>query len=164
MQGAFSEHDHGQAGSDASSLQQHVSGSEYPPWSGPLEELSDGQHPADLSPDLPPAGLWSFLDAIVNDEDKTRRLGYLIKQVGLAASAIFIALTAAIYIAIYESPLEVKIGIWIGSFLLITVGSIAVRLRRGSKPEGGPRGSSRAWRMTKPPKAKPPDQDNDDRV
>jgi hypothetical protein len=160
MQGAFSEHDHGQAGSDASSLQQQVSGSEYPPWSGLREGLPDGQYLSEQSP----TGLWSFLYAIVNDDEKTRRLGYLIKQVGLATSTILIALAAAIYIAIYKSPLEVKIGVWLGSFLLISVGSIVVRLRRGAKSEGGARASPRAGRTTKPSKAQSPHQDDHDGI
>lgn len=159
MEGAFSQHEHGQVGSDASSLQRHESGSDYLPRTGARAGPPDRQHPSDRSPD----GFWSFLAGVVKDEDSTRRLGYLIKQIGIATSTILIALAAAMYIAIYKSPVQVKIFVSFGSFLLITAGSVLVRLRRprGAKPGGAARGSPRAGHATKPVKAQPPSSDGD---
>lgn len=159
MQGAFSEHDYGQAGSDASSPQQ-VSGSEYPPRPESQARASGERY----QPDPSPVGLWSFLYATVGDDDKTRRLGYLIKQAGLATSTILLALGAATYIAMYKAPLGAKIGVGVGSFLLITVGSTVVRLRKHAKPGDRVRGSPRAWRTAKPPKATSPNQDGDNGI
>ena len=114
--------------------------------------------------DLPLSGFLPFLDNVLANEDKTRRLGYLIRQIGLVATAILIALASVIYITMYKSPVDVKVGVGVGSTLLITVGSILVRLRRAGRPVGSAGGSPRVGRPPKPPPPVPPNQRDDGRI
>jgi hypothetical protein len=153
MQGAFSEHEYGQAGSDPSSLQQQGSGSEYPSPTG----LHAGA-PAEQQ------GFLKFLNDVLENEEKTRRLGYLIRQAGLVITTILIALAAAMYIAMYKSSIEMKAGVGLSSTLVITAGSLFVRIRKSNKPEGGARGSPRTRRTTKPTGEVSPDQECNGRV
>jgi hypothetical protein len=155
MQGDFSAEEQGQLGSDASSLQQDARGFRHPP--GPRVVLHDQRH----EPDLLPPGFFRFLDNVLANEDKTRRLGYLIRQTGLVTTAALVALAAVMYITMYKSPIEVKVAVGLGSTLLITAGSILVRLRRAAKPDGNARGSPRGGRPPKPPPPVAPNQEDE---
>jgi hypothetical protein len=101
------------------------------------------------------------LDNVLANEDKTRRLGYLIRQTGLVATTVLVALAAVVYITMYKSPIDVKVAVGVGSTLLITVGSILIRLRRAAKPNGSARGSPRAGRPPKPPPPVSPNQEGE---
>ncbi len=73
--------------------------------------------------------LFEFLGDVVQDEDETRRLGYLIRQVGLALSVIFVSMAAIGYIWMYKSPILVKVCVGSGSTVFIAVGTLLVRLK-----------------------------------
>ena len=106
-----------------------------------------------------PLSFLPFLDGVLDDEHKTRRLGYLIRQAGLVVVVILISLTALGYIWLYKSPMLAKVGIGSGSSLLIA-GSLVVRFKRASRADrnlGNPDGV-----VTAPPP--PLEQGHDNRV
>lgn len=82
--------------------------------------------------------LFEFLGDVVQDEDQTRRLGYLIRQVALALSAIFVSMAAIGYIWMYKSPILVKVWVGSGSTVFIAIGTLLVRLKRTARRELDP--------------------------
>ena len=83
------------------------------------------------------AGFLPFLERVLDSEDKTRRLGYLVRQVGVVIFAVLISLAAVGYILMYKSSIWVKIGVAVGATLLIILGrfwSIARWARRQNPP------------------------------
>jgi hypothetical protein len=60
----------------------------------------------------------SLVNRIVSDEEKTRRLGYLLQVLTVG----IIALVGLFYVVTYRAPFEVKYGIAGGSMVLISFG------------------------------------------
>ncbi|WP_300606013.1 DUF397 domain-containing protein [Trebonia sp.] len=73
-----------------------------------------------------PSGFW---DRVLNDENRTLRLGYLIRQAALVIALIVIVL----YLLIYRAPLDIKVGISSCSAMLILIGRLLGAYRRGKK-------------------------------
>jgi len=118
MEGAFSGNEHESDGPDAGSAEPRRAGGSYHPSIGRHARSYGGLQ----TPDSDATGFLPFLDRVLDNEDKTRRLGYLVRQVGLVIVAVLIALATVSYIVMYKSPLEVKIGVAVGSTLLIIAG------------------------------------------
>jgi hypothetical protein len=91
-----------------------------------------------------PVSLYGFLDGVVNDEDKTRRLGYLIRQVGFVIAVILVSAAAAGYVLMYKVPVPVKAGVGGGSTLFIILGTLAIRISRTARRRRAPGGSRSA--------------------
>jgi hypothetical protein len=118
MQEASSEREQGHAGSDAAQLRRARNGSLPAP------------RTSGTSGDVQPVSLYGFLDRVVSDEHKTRRLGYLMRQAGFVAVVVLVSLAAVSYIGMYKAPLGMKAGVGGGSALFIMLGGITVRIRR----------------------------------
>jgi hypothetical protein len=80
---------------------------------------------------------YGFLGDVVSNEEKTRRLGYLIRQTGFALAVILISLAAIGYIWMYKSPMLMKVYVGSGSTLFIAVGTAVVRFKRAMRRERG---------------------------
>ena len=68
------------------------------------------------------AGFLPFLERVLDSEAKTRRLGFLVRQVGVVIVAVLISLAAVGYILMYKSSIWVKIAVLAGSIVLIILG------------------------------------------
>lgn len=92
-----------------------------------------------------PDSLYDFLDGVLSDEDKTRRLGYLMRQAALVTAIVLVAVASAGYIWIYKASMPVKVGVGGGSTVLIILGTLA-RMSRTTQRGRASRGTGSAPR------------------
>jgi len=133
-----------------------------------MQRASSEREPGDAGPNAPaakrasktreqagwdaqPVSLYSFLDRVISDERKTRRLGYLMRQAGFVAVVVLVSLAAVCYIGMYKAPLVMKAGVGGGSVLFIILGSIAGRIGRASRQRRIGKGARPAVLSPSPP-------------
>jgi hypothetical protein len=76
---------------------------------------------------MPAPGFLGFLGEVLSSEAKTRRLGYLISRTAVAVTCILVPLVALCYIVSFNSPIQVKFAVGLGSALFITAGTVVRR-------------------------------------
>ena len=103
------------------------------------EPLSDDTSPDDDKREVPkespieptPApSFWGLLYKVLDDDDKVRRLSFLIWRVALAAATVLIVAATFFCIVLYKMPIHVKAEIGGGSALAIAGISFLFRLAR----------------------------------
>lgn len=110
-----------------------------PPPAGELAVRERQRAPAE-SDSKPLPGVLGFLDGVLGSEAKTRRLAYLFWQFAGGVSLILVTLGAFEYLMTYKSPVELKMGISIGSVAMVITGGIGLlrwrvkRILSASKP------------------------------
>ena len=132
-----------------------VKQSRIPPWIRPRfpkrvqnpRPLSNGTSPDDSrrevpkeAPNEPASSFWGFLNKVIEDDDKVRRLCFLIWRATLAAATVLIVAATFVYIVLYTMPIQVKAEIGGSSALAIAGISFLFHLTRKrskSRPSSG---------------------------
>jgi hypothetical protein len=74
--------------------------------------------------------LWELLDKVTGNDDRVRRLSFLIWRAALAAATVLIVAATFVCIVLYKMPIHVKAEIGGGSALTIAGISFLFRLTR----------------------------------
>jgi hypothetical protein len=72
-------------------------------------------------------GFFDFLCDVLASDHKTRRLGYLIRQVAIAASLIVGSMAVVGYITMYRVPIAARLAVPSASILIIIFGNRSLR-------------------------------------
>lgn len=99
--------------------------------------LSDGTSPDDdrrevakEAPNESAHSFWEFLSIVIDDDDRVRRLCFVIWRAALAVATVLIVAAAFVLIVLYTMPIHVKAEIGGGSALAIAGISFLFHLTR----------------------------------